>query len=610
MRKIMMLVFLVTSAVLLVSCIDDNDKEFVYPDYGYANQDSDSWLQIGDEDPITINWFVDLSYFGTAATLGTKVEERIYEKTGVRVNFITPITDDGAQLSTMISGDRLPDVVTVAAGSPTRVQLAEKGYTYPIQELATRYAPSLITRLQDDVQAYFEQSDGNIYGLPNHFYTQSDMIAYQEQEGRNLLPNGAMIARKDYLEAYLEANPNAQPTTPQSFLEMCLWVKNHFELSNTNPTFLLNHFNVNGSNAIQWIQEYFAVPREDSEGQLLNLYEQDLNKEAYMFLNELYRNNLISQSNFTAGSGAIGNYLATGLPFIYLGSPQEYSMYFEQAENAGIEYVPIVMTNSDGDAPQLRSLAGNAWLFSMITTNAKRPDRIIKLFDYLWSEEGQSLFYGIQGEDWDYEIEPGDKVTKEVNGVEKEVTYTYGKAKYKENVWNDIQNGDISDYGFGYFNPLVNPMYPRLTGRDGEVLNSYTDYLDYNRKATLIDYTWYIGAFEFTRDATASNYVEIVNKARNITNLWIQYTPRIISATTQAEAETIYDATVSQSISMGAHEVLAFDNVYFQKAKEALNIEFAWPPNDPNSAYHSLIVTTIYGNREYLLDIPSDIKVD
>ena len=609
MKKLYLLL-IVAIALTVVACKQNtgSDHRFNYPDFGYANADSDSWLQ-KDNEVIDVNWFVDMSYFGTAAIPGTKVHNKILEKTGVNVRFLTPITDDGTQLSTMIAGNKLPDIVTVSAGSSNRVQLAEEGYTYPIQELATRYAPSLLPRLKADVQSYFKQSDGNIYGLPNHFYTQSDMAAYQEQEGRNLLPNGAMVARKDYLDAYMAANPGANPTTPAAFLDMCLWVKYHFGLSNTNPTFLLNHFGVTGSNAIQWIREYFAVPRESASGQLIHTYGQDLDKEAFMFLNELYRNRLINQSNFTAGSGAIGNYIAQGLPFIYLGSPQEYTMYFKQAFNAHIEYVPIVITNSHGDVPQLRSLAGNAWLFSMITTKAKRPDRIIKLFDYLWSEEGQSLFYGIKGEDWDYEIEPGQVVTKMVDGVEKSVTYIYGKAKYKDNVWNDIQNDNVSSYGFGYSNQLVNPMYPRLTGRDGEVLNSYTDYLDYNRKATLIDYTFYIGAFEFTRDATHSNYTSIVNKSRNITNLWLQYIPRIISASSSTEAESIYNQTVTQSIAMGANEVLAFDNVYFQKAKEALGITYAWPPNDPLSVYHTLTLTSIYGNTSYILPIPDDIRI-
>ena len=70
------------------------------------------------------------------STLPYQVQLRIYEKTKIKINYVTPALDDGAQLSTMISGNKLPDVITVGAGSEEATQLATEGYAYPIQTLA------------------------------------------------------------------------------------------------------------------------------------------------------------------------------------------------------------------------------------------------------------------------------------------------------------------------------------------------------------------------------------------------------------------------------------------------------------------------------------------
>jgi putative aldouronate transport system substrate-binding protein len=606
MKKKLLALLLTLALVLTVftGCVKKRvpGDDFVYPDTGFADDKSDSWLQIeaGDTRPLTINWFVNLSYFGTAATDGTLVEKKIYEKTGVKINFITPIVDDGVQLSTMISGNKLPDVVTVSGGSDERVQLAEEGYIYPLQELSKRYAPSLMTRVDPEVLNFFKASDGNSYGLPNHFYTKADMDAFSAQEGTNLLPNGNMVARKDYLDAYLAANPNATPTTPEGFIQMCLWVKNHYALSNSNPTVLLNPFTVTGSTAEMWIREYFCVPKEDANGNLVDETSTPQYKEAMLFLNRLYRENLISSANFTTNAGTFQSYIANGMPFVMLGSPQEWTAGFIQAKLAeDIDYVPIIITNSAGDVPQLRSLAGAGWLTSMITANCKRPDRVIKLFDYLWSEEGQSLFFGVEGETFDYEIRPGATVGGK--------TYKYGRIAWKPEVWEEIRTGAVAKYGFMYFNPLVNPMFPRMASPAGEVLNGYADYVAYNIKAALMDYTYTANGFDFSLDVLSPDYNEMMDISANLSNIWVQYIPRIINAKSAAESEQILSTVLSQTKAMGSDRLLAFRNVSFKASKVNMGISFVWPPADPSSGYKDLKVTSLFGDPSQVKEIPEDL---
>ena len=109
---------------------------------------------------------------------------------------------------------------------------------------------SILKRLREDEEmvSYYEYSDGYIYGIPNNFYMTKDVETYGES-GRSLLPTGAALARKDYLDAYhayrREADPDfdeAEVATPQGMLDFLLWVKETYHLSNSNPTVNISAF--------------------------------------------------------------------------------------------------------------------------------------------------------------------------------------------------------------------------------------------------------------------------------------------------------------------------------------------------------------------------------
>lgn len=606
-----MLLMAMLSAGLSVGC-SKQGSTLVYPDRGYATADKNSWEQIEEGDgEIEIDWFVNFSAFSNGADLTTKVGQQILKDTGIKINFISPIDDDGAQLSTMITGNQLPDIVTVGASSEERFLLASEGYVYPIDTLAEKYAPTLLGRIDAEIKEYFKMDDGSIYGLPNHFYSSADLEAYEQQEGKKLLSNGAIVARKDYLDAYIAHKKSQDPnwsdvsaTTPEGFIEMCLWVKEEYKLGGSNPTVCLSNFTSTGSNAIMWLSEYFMVPKEDEEGNLLNAESSNEYQEMLRFLNRLYRENLITSGNLSANSSQVSSYISNGYPFVVIASPQDYSGAFNTAYDKGIEYVSILLTNSQGKVPQLRSLAGAGWLYSMISGNCERPDRVIKLFDYLMSEQGQSMFFGLQGEDFTYSIQPGETVHE--GG--KDIFYKYGKVQWTDSAWADIVNEETGNYGFMYFNMLVNPMYPRLAGPNGEVLNSKADYIDYNIKAPLTDYTYNIRGFEYIRDPEESRYNDMIVISTNLTYLWANRLTTIISAASEGDCLSIYNATMSEAKSMGMESLLAYDNDIFKSYKSKMGIQFAWPPNDTASGYESLQITSIFGNRDYIKEIPSEFQ--
>lgn len=70
-------------------------------------------------------------------------------------------------LSNMIAGNSLPDLISVQSWYQQCTQLAMQGYVYPMNDLIDKWAPSMKTRLQEDVFNWFSLGNDKTYGFPN-----------------------------------------------------------------------------------------------------------------------------------------------------------------------------------------------------------------------------------------------------------------------------------------------------------------------------------------------------------------------------------------------------------------------------------------------------------
>ncbi len=612
MNKKSILAFLCAAATLtsvaLTGC-GSKKTGLKYPDYPQATTDVESWEQWEDYDPshITIDWYVDYSSFNWAGNEASIVSDMIEEKTGVKINFMKPVTDDGTMLNTLIAGNKLPDVITVLSNGAERVQLAEEQYIFPINELSKRWAPNLMNRIDSEISRYFNASDGQLYGIPSHFYTTKDTEKYDEQ-GHELLSNGAIVARKDYLEAYIAYKKgedatwtDKQATTPQGFVEMCTWVKSKYGLSNTNPTVCLAPFETTntstGNKGINWLMEYFNVVPEDKDGNYTYQYADERFEEMMLFLNDLYSEHLIISSNFTTSTSQVGSYIQNGLPFACILSPQDYTANFKEwtLKNADAEYVPILLTNSDGETPQLRSLAGNGYRFTMVTSNCERPDRVIKLLDYLWSEEGQKLlYYGVEGVTYNYE-QPTE-------------LYPYGKMTWTDEVKQAFNTNTHASYGMlNSFVLITNPMFTYLTQAEGYPFNNYASYVNYNLKAALADYVYNHQMLEFPLNTGDKEYGDMITLRSRLYQLWIEYIPKIVMAKDNDAASSMYKEGLSYADRYGYKKLTDWMNEAFLSYKREMGITYAYPANDANSGYSSLKVDTIFGDASKYVTVPDSI---
>lgn len=575
------------------------DAGLRYPDHGYATDDKDSWLQTEGEDDIEIEWYVDSASFA----LSQKVAEAVKRATGVTIAFSYPANDSGDKLSTMIAGNMLPDVITIT-DTATKGQLEEEGYLYSLNRLAEKYAPSLLSRIKESEWNYYKASDGNLYTLANNFYTDEEVEEYTSQ-GNVLHANGNFNLRKDYLYAYLEYKYGAKPTNedfftntyaevmkPDGFVEMCKWVKNHYNIANNVPMAVIDTFTLNR------LAEYFSVPVEDKDGNLLYRYEQPEAKEVYMFLNTLYRENILISGALSAVNNTINGYISQGLPFFSMLTSQNFINAFTTAHKAGIDYVPICLTNSRGDAPLLRNLAGYGYRMSMITKNCAHPDRVIKVFDYLMSEEfTRELYYGQEGETFEYLVRPGE--TKDG------VTYEWGQIKYTDEVRAAILANSYGQYNIRVQGPFHDPMYARLTASTPEECVTFNNYLLYNLKAPIAIYCYNASVIDYTMDTSASNYNRMLNLKSTLQTLWDNNFASIITQNTAEKASNEYDRILASARDYGLETFKEYTNNSFKAYKERLGLgKCVWPKNLES---YEEPTPRLFGDVSMLIEIPADV---
>ncbi len=566
-----------------VSMGSDNMAILTYPDFPQTPSDKNSWEYIGNEQN-TIEWYVDVSSWAIPAE--NDVIRKIKEKTGITVKFSTPVQDDGQKLATLIAGG-LPDVISVPTSNvKTLASLAQQGYVYDINTLADRWAPTLYDHLPEDVLDWWKYANNKTYGIPNHYYSYDDIPDGQLQ------PNGGMMVRKDLFDAWQrhvetdlkDTNGNVTYTgfdgtqksvawqgyitTPEGFKAACVWaMENYYGTGNGGITtaLQLGQFTNTGNASLEWLAEFFAVPFEDKEGNYLYRFTQEGYANALYYLNDLYTtkangNTLISNSNFTQGYDGVGSIIAGGKAFATLVTPQDYQMHFVTAKDSGYDYISMYITNEAGDAPVLQDIRGYGYLFNMITTNCKRPDLVIKLFDFLSSDEGQLLVsLGVEGETWHWKDEQ-----------KTEIAFT---EKYLE----DKANLTTAKYGLLTVDLLLN--YQFYDNMQPKTNNGKTESELYrtNLKRPLTIYAYDYNACSFIVDATDTRFQNYNNALTRIDSLIAQQIPKILKASNRASAQKLYADTVKLLESRNLSLVVEMQQQAYRKTKEKLGITVAWP---------------------------------
>ena len=532
--------------------------ELVYPDFPTTPGDKDSWEYLKDEngniEEWDVEWYVNDSTFAWNTYGSDRVSQILKEKTGVNIKFSVPVTDDGQKLSTLISGNKLPDLISVQCWYTQCSQLASQGYLYPLDGLIERWAPSFVEKEQKDIWEHFREGDGYTYGLPNFAYSTKYVNDNDKVE-----PNGCLLVREDW---YKEAQAAGyQMTDKASFINGCKYISSKY--ANAVP-FQLDAFTSEGNESIDWLSQYFCSPFEDKEGNYLDTRLTDRYKEMLSFLNECNKEGIIKPTNYSDKAATIRQNISRGNVFVSAVTPQDYQTAFLSAYGSGVNYIPLILMNKDNQAPILQDISGNGYLMTMVTRNCKRPDKVIKLLEYLYSEEGQRLVcFGVEGEsyNWNADHSASEWTDRYVQGI----------------------NGDLEAQAWintlGLFNmtllmnlAYVNKVKPLNGRRPTDV------YID-NLKRPLTDYSYNFKPTFLKHDTADKDYFNISTKNNKIKTKWAQFIVEILRA---SDWESQYNKAVNYCKQIGLNDVINFYSTSYQNTKRTLGLTWGYPQNRPD----------------------------
>lgn len=546
-----------------VGCGGSNGGELVLPDIPDTAADKDSWLYHYED--FTVDWFVDLSYFSYPGSGKDEISAKLKELTGATINFNSPVDDSGLMFQMMVAGDNLPDVITIDAGSDNVIKLAKEGYVYPLDVLAEHWAPTLTERLnqQEDIKNYFSMEDGHLYCLPSLAYSD-----YYIDENTKFDSNGGLLVRKDWYEWYI-AQPDAKDITkPSGLMDAMEKISKNFVGNGEGKVsqftgMLLDQFTSTGNVSTIYLSQYFSAAYEDADGNYQDVMKTAQYGEMIEYLNLLYRKGYIRQSNLTATMDSIGSIIARGEAFVTTVAPQNYYYSYEAAYNDGIEYVPLVLTNEAGEDPVIQDLTGNGFLVTMISKKAENIDLIIKLLDFLYSEEGQRLtMFGVEGDTWNWADE------------------THSQVKYTEKYLTMKKNGTLSSYGINKLTVLMNLAYlDPITSNEGD--KPVEIYFD-NLKRPIRPYCYSYKISWPKLDPSASNYMSMIRVKTKMDARWAEYLPSIIKASDADKSAQLFQEAIDAMNRAGREDYLAFYSDAYAKQKQKLNITWGWPKNDPS----------------------------
>lgn len=552
MKKIAAVLVAVMMIVTLFACANNelNDDSYLDNFPRVPNDGRPSWEY--DQTEYELTWFINASWMVWPTNGIDLVSRTIFEKTGCKIKIITATDDTGTELSTMISSGELPDVISVQASSIYANQLVDQGYVYSIDVLMERFAPSMINRYhneQKDVYEWFKRGN-DLYGIPNLCYTN-----YYLDEDTKLPPNGAILVREDWYNEVV-MNTGEDMTSKESFISGCEYIKNKYKSS---IPVQLDPFTSSGNLSVLWLSQYFAIPFEKEDGSYNYQIADERYEEVIAFLNTLYTMGFISDANLTANTEAVTRNISQGNVFVAIGTPQNYNGAYVNCFNNNIKYIPLVLKNDNNDAPILQDLRGKGYLLSMITRKAKRPDKIIQLFDFLTCEEGQLLInFGIEGDTfvWDENRE---------------------RVVWTQKYLDDYANNDTSKYGFGLCNMLLNQsFYEKVKPLGMAGKKDYQVYIE-NLKKPLSPYSYDYTPSFLLHDTTRNDYFSFIEKQENLNRIWGRYLPAMISEKNNEAAIKKYRDTIKIMYNNNLADVISFMNSSYQRTKSVLNITKGWP---------------------------------
>lgn len=516
--------------------VPDNDNTVIISD----SEEIPGWQKHAD-DKVTLDWYVNFSWYTTPWGENV-VSKAITEKTGVNINFITPIGSEAEKFNAMIASDSLPDIITLGWWETQLDEMIDRDMVYALNELADEYDPYFFSVADADVVNWYTREDGNIYCYPNSSYSPSD---YDEHD--DIGANQTFLVRKDIYEAI--GSPDM--TTPEGFKEAVYKATEMFPEVDGEPLIPIGAHEFTDSGCVSFdqnLQNFLAIPYEKN-GIAYDRYTDEEYIRWLKTFRELGADGYLKNDIFIDQRTQMDEKLEKGRYFcmIYQRTDIEAQQKKLYANNPDMIYIAVDgPKNSNGDDHVLPGTGINGWTVTLISKNCERPDRAIELFSYMMSEEGQLMLYkGVEGVTYDW--------------VDGEVVL---KPEVEELLLTDRNEYDrLYGADSAYWMLQDNVMQLKWSTDIKEPMAQLEEWT--------YKYTHYLGQYEILFEANSEAGIADIN----IKKLWSDTLPKLLLAPTEEEFDRILNEFVKNRDKMGYHCMMEESTRQMTQAKKKLGLK-------------------------------------
>ncbi|MDQ8737110.1 extracellular solute-binding protein [Paenibacillus sp. LHD-38] len=501
-----------------------------------ANGDQET----ADKAPITYS----INVLNAKETWDNNVSQKLAEQTGVSFNYVPIVGDRNQKMDLWLAGEDYPDVLYL---QPRHIgKYRDAGAIIPLEDLIDQYGPNIKKKFGK----YFnllKDTDGHIYSLysPNmatetpasneaNFIIRYDVLkeaGYPEIKTLEQLYN--------LIQDYYKKHPtteNGEPTIPFSGYG-----------GSAEPDFLTN----NPAFTAAGLPDHARFLVNSDNTLSLNFVSEPM-KRYTQFLNKVYNAGLMDKEFFTMNAEmsqsklAQGTVLAGFFPGWTIGG-SEAALRASGKGDKQYASIPILFDEQtvDHNNTKTPTNSNNNWA---ISKNAKHPERVIQMIDFLFTDEGQKLInWGLEGAN--YEVKDGKRALT--------AEYVKKTTENPDAAYKDGPSGPYTVFSFGngsmlddgdYATPLtkdyVKSKYDPATN---EILSKYgkevwADFLP--KLETVPAYLWQLNEPE-----------EHKLELKRIVQIYMKELPKIIFAKNDAEFEQLWTSYTGQIDAAGRQKV-------------------------------------------------------
>lgn len=371
-----------------------------------------------------------------------KIALEIQKRTGVRIELINPTEAPSQKARLMLANRDYPDIVItdLAAGNTAGImadKYAEAGALIPLEVHIETMGPDIMTMYGDTLED-LRHEDGHIYYLTSWY-------------GENLEPVAGFQIRYDILKelAGQERADSSEAFTQKEITELLRSYHQRYPEIDGQASI---PFTFNQENSGRTLYGMFGLKyyHETDEGDIQTIYKAPEYLPMLLFLNQLYREELLDKDWLVNKAQSYEEKLKSGRVFMTAGAywdMDSINVVLKEKYGGDAQFYSYKVLGDgikDGEtAYNGRNSLG--WDCIGITDNCENVEAAMKVLNFLASEEGQYLtLWGIEGEDWD-QVDGKRVPRKEIlDSFEVDIEKTRDETGIRKWTWM-TKNGNGSD---------------------------------------------------------------------------------------------------------------------------------------------------------------------